>query len=76
MSDMLASYPETVVDVGGCCDWCDEPLDWGAVVERCPGTGRRVHESDCLFDPPIATVTAGPCLDLVLSQGEPRYRHC
>ena len=68
MSDMQASYPETVVDLGGRCDWCDEPLERGAVVERCPGTGRRVHESDCWFDPPRAAVTARSCLDLVLSQ--------
>lgn len=67
MSDMHAIYLETVVDLGGHCDWCDDPLDQGAVVERCPDTGRRVHERDCFFDPPTTTTLGRPCSGLVLS---------
>lgn len=49
MSDVQAvAHLETVVDAGGRCDWCDDPLEPGEVVEWRPHTGRRVHEEGCL----------------------------
>ena len=36
---------ETVVDLGGYCDWCSDPLEPGQVVLR--RGGRRVHEDEC-----------------------------
>ena len=49
MSDVQAvAYLETVVDLGGHCDWCGDRLEPGEVVERRPDTGKRVHEEGCL----------------------------
>lgn len=49
MSDVQAvAQLETVVDRGGDCDWCDDTLEPGEVVERRPDTGKRVHEQGCL----------------------------
>lgn len=41
---------ETVVDVGGRCHWCDEPLEPGEVAGRSPTTGERTHEEGCMAD--------------------------
>ena len=41
---------ETVIDLGGRCDWCDDPLEPGDVVSRRPDTGKRVHQEGCLAD--------------------------
>ena len=36
---------ETVVDFGGYCDWCSDPLEPGQVVLR--RGSRRIHEDEC-----------------------------
>ena len=46
----VVAHLETVVDLGGRCDWCDDPLEPGEVVARHPDTGKRVHEQGCLAD--------------------------
>ena len=41
---------ETVLDLGGCCDWCDDPLEPGEVVVRAPVSGKRIHQDGCLAE--------------------------
>ena len=41
---------ETVVDLGGRCTWCYDPLEPGQVAGRLMGIGKRVHEEGCLAD--------------------------
>lgn len=49
MGDVQAvAHLETVVDLGGHCHWCDDPLEPGEVVWRRSDTGKRVHEEGCL----------------------------
>ena len=66
---------ETVLDLGGCCDWCDDPLEPGEVVMRAPVSGERIHQDGCLAEDaraapagwagwssrPGHAVPAGPC---------------
>lgn len=41
---------ETVLDLGGRCDWCDDPLEPGEVVVRAPVSGKRIHQDGCLAE--------------------------
>lgn len=53
---------ETVVDLGGQCSWCGDPLEPGAVVSWHPKAHGRVHEEGCLAEAQ-ASATCRP-LDL------------